>query len=467
MVGEVIVIPPPVKEIPAFRLLPDGSELKNVIVPRYDENRRLESVMSAKAMTIVSAGEISGDAVSVLFYNPDQTQRGRVDLTKAVFNQQKGLLTTKEPVNLLSERMSACGGGLYYSITESKGFMLGPVTTNIQAPPTKTTMQAPKSTLRATAVLGASLLTQSLVAAPPKPITAGEIAAIHADSASKAAPAVAAQTLTRQIVAHDVAAAATISKDAAAFITQAGLPAVSTDTVAASVKPLDIQNGPNGTLIHCEGGMYFDADEGVMVYLKNVTLKDPRFNLSGANELKIFFEKKPAKDTNEEVSEKDKSDTKAGPDSGIDEAKPNAATDALPTEQKAEAGNKPIHASEAIDEASEKDKPDTEGGLGSGFGEVERIVATGAVLLEQKAEAGKEPINASGAIFSYNFKADEIILSGGYPWYTQGTTFMRAREPNLSIRMYPKTGSFNTGGNWDMGGTLESKKEKKEKKGKK
>lgn len=418
---------PPVEEIPAFGLLPDGSELKNVILPRYDDDRRLVNVMHAKAMTIVSAGEIAGDTVTVLFYNSDQTQRGRVDFAKAVFNQQKGLLTTKDPVHLQSDRMSTHGSGLYYSHAQGKGFMLGPVTTNLQPPPTETTMHAPKSPLRATAVLGVSLLTQSLVAAPPKPLTAGETAAIQTDAASKAAAATAAQTAARKSLDSDVAAAATVSKDAATLITQAGLPTATTDTVPAPAKPLEIQSGPNDTLIHCEGGMYFDADEGVMVYLKNVTVKDPRFNLSGANELKIFFEKKPAK-----------VETTDSPNPPEDTVKSAAPASTPP----------------------DKAKPDAKGSPGSGFGEVERIVATGAVRIEQKAEPGKDPIHASGAIFSYNVKADQIILSGGYPWYTQGTTFMRAREPNLTIRISPKTGSFVTEGVWDMGGNLESKKEK-------
>ena len=425
--GDEPATPPPVEKIPAFGLLPDGSELKHVILPRYDENRRLVSVVNAKAMTIVSAGEIAGDTVSVLFYNSDQTQRGRVDFAKAVFNQQKGLLTTKDPVHLQSDRMSTRGSGLYYSLAQGKGFMLGPVTTNLQAPPTETTMHAPKSPLRATALLGVSLLTQSLVAAPPKSLTAAETAAIQADAASKAAAATAAQTLARKNLDSDVAAAATASQAAATFLIQADLPAVATDTVPAPAKPLEIQSGPNDTLIHCEGGMYYDADEGVMVYLKNVTVKDPRFNLSGANELKIFFEKKPAK--------VEKDDSQKSPENTVKTTTP-AST--LP----------------------DKTKPATKGSPGSGFGEVERIVATGAVLIEQKAEPGKDPIHASGAIFTYNVKADQIILSGGYPWYTQGTTFMRAREPNLTIRMSPQPGSFVTEGVWDMGGNLESKKEK-------
>jgi lipopolysaccharide export system protein LptA len=150
--------------------------------------------------------------------------------------------------------------------------------------------------------------------------------------------------------------------------------------------------------------MYFDADEGVLVYLKNVTVKDPRFELSGANELKIFLGKK----TETKEDSKPKSDSPA---------------------------NK------------------------KRYGSVERIVATGAILIDQKAaEPGKEPIKASGALFTYNVKTEQIILSGGYPWITQGKTYMRAKEPNLVLRIFPKTGSFVTEGNWDMGGNLEQKR---------
>ena len=151
--------------------------------------------------------------------------------------------------------------------------------------------------------------------------------------------------------------------------------------------------------------MYFDADEGVFVYLKNVRVTDPRFGLSGANELKIFLGKKPAK-------------APAQPAKEAKDGKPGL-------------------------------------GLGAKFGDVERIVASGAVRIVQKeTEAGKDPVEASGAIFTYHAKTGEIILSGGYPWVKQGTTFMRAKEPNLNLRIL-KTGSFVTEGNWEMGGTIE------------
>jgi hypothetical protein len=154
--------------------------------------------------------------------------------------------------------------------------------------------------------------------------------------------------------------------------------------------------------------MYFDADGGLFVYLKNVRVQDPRFHLSGANELKVILGKKP--------------------------------------EPAAETSDKPA-----------AEKPRTGTGLGAKFGDVERIIATGAVrVLQKQPEAGKEPVEASGAIFTYHTKSGEIILSGGFPWVKQGATFMRAKEPNLILRIQ-KNGSFVTEGNWEMGGRIDQK----------
>jgi lipopolysaccharide export system protein LptA len=157
--------------------------------------------------------------------------------------------------------------------------------------------------------------------------------------------------------------------------------------------------------VTCDGGMYFDADDGVFVYLRNVVVKDPRFDLSGAHELKVFLGKKPDEKTQKNASQKS-ADGK---------------------------------------------------GVGARFGDVERIVATGAVrVLQKQTEPGKLPVEASGAIFTYHPKTGRIHLQGGYPWVKQGTNFMRAKEPKLSLRI-EKDGSFVTEGRWDMRGKIEDK----------
>jgi lipopolysaccharide export system protein LptA len=148
-------------------------------------------------------------------------------------------------------------------------------------------------------------------------------------------------------------------------------------------------------VIDCDGGMHYDPDQGVFVYLGNVRVKDPRFDLSGANDLKIFLDpQKPAGKGDEKSASANVSERMSG--------------------------------------------------------EVSRIVATGAVrVLYKDVPPGKQPIEASGALLDYDLKVGQILISGGYPWVVQGAVKMRAGEPNLSLRIDPNQGKFQTsGGDW-------------------
>lgn len=394
--------PPASRKLSAISLLPDGSELKGVMLPRYDENHHLVGVLKAASITLVNEQTIAGETVSIGFSNPDGSPRGHINLTRAVFNQVKGILQTSEPVTLQSDRFRATGTGLYYAFQQGEGFLTGPAATWIQ-PPIETTMNSSRPPHRATLMAGIALITQSLAAAPPPAVKTDELKAAAAPSSKIHSDAT---RISRTNLRADLDASAATTAKAKAFLEQAELISTSapgTTPPPAEAKPLDVKPGPKDTLISCDGGMYFDADAGVFVYLKNVKVNDPRFTLSGANELKILLSKKPADAT----------------------PKP-AANDPQPSL-----------------------------GIGAKFGDVERIIATGAVrILQKQVEPGKQPVEASGAIFSYHPESGEILLSGGYPWVKTGPNFMRAREPNLTLRIQ-KSGSFTTEGNWDMGGSLD------------
>lgn len=389
----------PKNKAAAISLLPNGSELDDVMLPRYDSEHRLAGVLKSRKMTLMTDELIAGEEVSIEFFNPDRSPRGRVDFLKALFNQNKGLLEARESVTIRSDRILASGTGLIYAFGQGEGFLSGPATTLILQAPTETTMNSSSTPLRSAAV--SMLASTALLAAPPAVLSDDEKAAIQADAAASAPAHATASREARVELRATLDASTAAAAAATAFLEQAELAAEKTDAVPEPTAPLEIQPGPGDTLITCDGGMYFDADAGVFVYLKNVRVADPRFALSGANELKIFLGKKPEENTE----------------------KPTAP-----------------------------EKPAT--GLGAKFGDVERIVATGAVrILQKQPEAGKEPVEASGAIFTYHTGSGEIVLSGGYPWVKQGTSFMRAKQPNLNLRIH-KNGSFVTEGNWEMGGTL-------------
>jgi lipopolysaccharide export system protein LptA len=392
----------PKKKLSAVALLPSGSQMQRVMLPRYDDMHRLTGALKAETMTLVSGDVIAGDTISINFFNPDRSPRGRIDLDKAMLDQGRGLLRARENVTIQADRIHAQGKGLVYSFEQGEGFLTGPAVTRIQAA-TETTMNSKSTPLRSTAAAIAA--TATLAAAPPAALTPEQSAVISADAASTAATHDEASTAARTKLRSELEVSAAATAAATAFLDEAELLDKSTTAAPDPAKPLDIKSGPADTVISCDGGMYFDADEGLFVYLKNVRVADPRFSLSGANELKVFLAKKPEQPAAKKPADKN----------------PGFA-------------------------------------LGAQFGDVERIVATGAVrILQKQPEAGKAPVEASGAIFNYHIKTGEIVLTGGFPWVRQGTNFMRAKEPNLNLRIQ-KNGSFVTEGNWDMGGTLEQKR---------
>jgi lipopolysaccharide export system protein LptA len=407
--------PEPKRKGTAISLLPNGSQLQRVMLPRYDEKHRLTGVLKAETMTLVTDEIIAGESVTIGFFNPDGSPRGRVELAKATLNQGNNLLQAREKTTILTDRILATGTGLIYAFDQGEGFLSGPAVTRIQQA-NETAMNPRTSPRRAAAV---SLLAgTTLIAAQPAALTPQEKSAIAADATTAAPAHSESSSESKKELRAELDASAAATAAATSFLEKSDLASSQTGTTPPPSAPLEVKPDPNDTVINCEGGMYFNSDEGVFVYLKNVRVTDPRFTLSGANELKVFLSKKPEK------KPEPKPEQKPGPQLEKKPAKP--APDGKP----------------AI-------------GLGAKFGDVERIVATGAVrILQKQPEAGKEPVEASGAIFVYHPKTGEIVLTGGYPWVRQGANFMRANEPGLNLRIQ-KNGSFVTEGNWSMGGKLD------------
>lgn len=288
------------------------------------------------------------------------------------------------------------------------------------------------STLLAAALAG-TMFPMNATAEGPARLSPEDRATIQADSASVGNGLKAASAGVKEQIESDRARSNGANVAVREFISQAALagisiedapapvakdPAPATEPTVAPTKPLEVKPGPNDTLISADDGMFFDAEKGLLVYLKNVRLTGPDFDLSGANELKVFLGKK-------------------------EEKKKEPAKEGEP-------------APEPVKDDKKADKKDAAPGIlgaAGGFGDPEKIVATGAVKVTQKAKDGKPPVVASAAVLTYDAKTKEIILNGGYPWVQQGATFMRAKEANLYLRI-KKDGSFVTEGAWDMGGQL-------------
>lgn len=366
------------------KLLPPGSELQGVILPRYDENRRLSGTVKAKVMRLVDADTMSGESIHIEFHNEDRSKSGRAELSEALFHSDRGMIESWSSVSLDSDSIHARASGLVLDLEKSEGVLLGPLRTWAPGKNQQTAMNSKSKSLRAAGLAGAVLVSQTM-----------------AQPAVTGSPAEPPSPVSTEAAKKDMAAALEQSNaanaKAKAFLEQAGLAAAEVKAPAEpAAKPLEIKAGPEDMQIDCDGGMHFNANEGVFVYMKNVRVDDPRFKMTGANELKIFLEKLPEEKKDEKKDEKDKGDF----------------------------------------------------GIGKKFGKIERVLATGAIQIDQKAVNGKEPIKASGAVFNYNIKEDLVTVSGGYPWVVQGGLALRAEEPNLMLTILPKLGEFRTEGKW-------------------
>jgi len=381
-------------------LLPSGSVLKGVLLPRYDEDRNLVGDLKAEVMTLIDADRVNGENVLIRFYKPDRSLRGKVKLQNATFDQSKSLLYANEPAEITNDNLVARGSGLVYAFQEGRGFLRGPATTWISPTQLSTSMRTSPTTRAA--IVALYLASPVISAAPPKFVTEEELAAIKAEAEPMRPRVDEANRSAQAQLSEDRAAAEKASETARSFVKASKIKTIATEEPAETEEaaPLEVNPGPEDTVIKCEGGMYFDSEEGVLVYLKNVTVTDPRFNLSGASELKVFFDKPEPKE-------------------------------------------KP---------ATEKEES---GGLGptANFGDVKKLVASGAVKILQKSVGGKDPVEASGAILTYDVPKGEIIINGGYPWVKQGSYYARAKQPNLTLSLL-NNGDFSTQGEWEMGANL-------------
>ncbi len=116
-------------------MLPEGSELQRVMLPRYDKNHKLSSVLTVGSMTLVNANQFAGRDVVIEFFDNEQKPSGRIDFKEADYFQDKGTLVARHPVELKSERVNATGEGVYYSIGDGRVFLTGKVVTIFKPEP--------------------------------------------------------------------------------------------------------------------------------------------------------------------------------------------------------------------------------------------------------------------------------------------------------------------------------------------
>ena len=420
----------------AGSLLPDGGILKNVLIPQYDRDLSLASTFRAEELIIVTRKTIDANRLRIDFFNPDRTPRGHIVMAQARYDADQEMLTTREPVSLVSNDLTADGSALVYDVKNSRGFLHGPVTA-VTSADTRTSMNTrpARHALAAGALLMASTL--GLPAQDAAPTSAEKIAAarlspqrigqLDADARSRRPDATAAAETGARHLAEARDQGEKADNTMAGFFRAAALTSLLAEPIATppadEVPRPDVKQDAAKTRITSDDGAFFDSQNGLLIFLKNVMVKDPRFQLSGADEVKVFFEpKKPAK-------------APAAKPGG----KPGAAKPA------------PI-------------KKDDDALGSASFGKPSRMVATGTVVVDYRSEDPAEPpLKASARMLVYDLIKKEIILRGGSPWVLRDGQ-LSSVPGNDAYIVIQQNGSFVTGnGGIDASVDTQTRKEAKKK----
>lgn len=251
-----------------------------------------------------------------------------------------------------------------------------------------------------------------LTAAPPKPPSTAKLDAIDKHAVPIAGNNEALQQKSKKAILHSDERSAAADQKIQAFLKHSGQdkkleqniptePAtgpVQADNQAEPDKKTANKEKELSTIkIECDGGIYFDNEEGILAYLKNIRLDESNsdFKLRCSDELKILFDNSPK-----------------------EEKKNNAPKGSEP--QKTE----PI--------------PEQKDSSFSELGDLQEIIATGSVKILGKNSDG-QPFLASGNIASYNAKTGEMILKGGRPTLQQSANeYLQAGEDGQWIRIQMK-----------------------------
>lgn len=118
-------------EFPGLQLLPVGSVIKGITVPRY-EAHKVTALMRAGEMTVASRTTVKLQKVMVNLYD----EKGAVTVAKAPgveydFTTKHAFTTGR--VTLTDERFTADGSKALYHSETQRGILIGPVRTTISA----------------------------------------------------------------------------------------------------------------------------------------------------------------------------------------------------------------------------------------------------------------------------------------------------------------------------------------------
>lgn len=398
--------------LPSLDMLPTGSVLTHVEIPRYDDQLRAKSLLEAEKLTVVSEDTIHGDIVKISLLRPDGTLALDADFVQADYKHTQGLLTSNDKTILRGDRFYATGQGVVTDWQNQQGLLLGPVTTQLitNNPTTKMNPFSPPTRPSLLASLTGILLTAQL-SADPNELSSEERQNLQQLTRSQEANynqlheegnAIRHRQTERDSASHNVLTTFLTKVGQISLLSQVKTTDGGQVVQQTAPKPKTAPSQkPHTTQIECDGGMFFDMETGILCYLRNIEvtgLTKDNFTLNCTKELKVYLDSEKLK-----------------------------------------------KASEKKDDSKEKETPKKKGSKKEELKKsLNDIVAIGDVVLTGKDREGKD-IEVHAAKAHYNAIKEEVILEGGNLSIQQGNNIQRIKKPtpNAWIRI-DKSGNVST-----------------------
>ncbi len=368
--------------LPALEILPEGSILKNIRLPRYNTDYTNASLITAEQLKVISNNEIQGTNVSISLYDKTGKSKTQTTLNAVNLNQVTGLITSRENLTFHADTFSASSQGIVLDWEKHCGFLLGKNQTiiyikesnpmiNSQAPlepaPTSIKKNAAIVTVKAAATL----------ATFPALLSAQDTAKIDELSQPSTEKFIQQLDQTKERLKATAIAEAKIETIRKNLNDLLGKPAKipADQPVPAELFPI---TGKDFIKITSDQ-LLFDAKQGLFVYSGDVKITHPKYSFTCDGELKIVL--------NETVN-----------------------TKKLSAEEKA------------------KLKPNDL------FDDLKYIIATKNVLVQAKDNKGN-PVTATTQNLTFNKATGDIILRGMMSRVTTTQAQLKVIKKNGYIRL--------------------------------
>lgn len=404
----------------ALERMEPGSVIKDLLIPRYDENKNASLVLRADRLVVETLKNLSAENLTLHLITSQDSEAlngSWFSIAACRYDINNSMLRSESAVDVVSANYVLRSQGLITKIEKGQSdftaFLLPPVYGFLNPDSNQTSaMTRTRQSLLLASLLATQAAAQEPSATPPAPNDA--FFALTPRSQEIDAK------MQEFAKTHDVKIVAVPQPIA----TVESLKPV--DPVAAIPQFIPAADALG---FACKGGVFYDSKTASLTLLREVTVRNPAYAMTVQGEVKVLFEP----DTEKKKSSNEKDDVKKD-DEKKDEPKPEDAK-----------------------------KPEKKKTSENALGKVKQMLGSGGVAFEAIDKDGVKNF-ASGDSVVYEVTTEEIYLKGNKLIFQQGTqSRFESASPNAWLRFNKKTKDFTMSDGWNARLTLPPQEDAKKK----